>query len=630
MAGDSIEPSRRSALPASNPRSEDLARSGDLFDLRALPGILAEHGNVESRKQFLGHFATHLGRFLRASALLIHELSESRFRVQGFFADPGLKIEPRAWVPATAVLEQVSRSGSVERSDVLVGGRHFCRIVFPASSGEEAPLCVTAFLDPEFAADPVISAAVARLAGLAIPRHDAIARLAEGEAAFDQATHLLDMVAQTAKADSLNRALHLLAVELQGFTGCLRVAIGSGSAKLCHVRAISGVNQGERRSLGHAQLASGMREALALGEATVWPAQEDISREVGISANQDDLLHSYKAGRVLILPLGVEEMNYRGAIAFLWPLDAPEIPARTLRLVFACRPHLSALIACLHRSKPRSFHARLLQQWRSGPTRRAVLIGAAVLTIALMAFPITYRVPVTCQVEPLLRRTIAAPFESRLETSHVKPGDRVVKNQVLAELDGREIRLALAEAIAARNAALKKRDNAMVLSDPAGLQMAQLESDRLALEVQRLQFRSDNLLVRSPLDGVVLAGDLERSEGVPVSPGQKLFEIAPLEGMILELAVPDREVGHVAADMEVTYRLESDGGKKRRTRLEKLHPASEVSDGEHVFIAEAPLENADGFLRPGMKGEARVLSKRKPIAWILFHGLWEFLRLKLW
>jgi multidrug efflux pump subunit AcrA (membrane-fusion protein) len=230
----------------------------------------------------------------------------------------------------------------------------------------------------------------------------------------------------------------------------------------------------------------------------------------------------------------------------------------------------------------------------------------------------------------LLRRTIAAPFESRLEKSHVKPGDRVEKDQILAELDGREIRVALAEAIAARSAALKKRDNAMVLSDPSGLQMAQLEADRLDLEVERLQYRNDNLIIRSPLAGVVLAGDLERSEGVPVTAGQKLFEVAPLAGMVLEVSVPDREVRHVETGMKVEYRLESDSGRKRIAQLSNLHPAAEISEGDHVFIAEAALENPDGFLRPGMKGEARILSGKKPVAWIFFHGLWEYLRLKLW
>jgi len=82
--------------------------------------------------------------------------------------------------------------------------------------------------------------------------------------------------------------------------------------------------------------------------------------------------------------------------------------------------------------------------------------------------------------------------------------------------------------------------------------------------------------------------------------------------------------------MAVRFRLESEGGRKRQALLATLHPSAEVSEGKHVFIAEAPLENPDGFLRPGMKGEARVMSGKQPVGWIFFHGLWEYLRLKLW
>ena len=41
-------------------------------------------------------------------------------------------------------------------------------------------------------------------------------------------------------------------------------------------------------------------------------------------------------------------------------------------------------------------------------------------------------------------------------TSHVKPGDAVVAGDLLADLDGKELRWQLASAIAQREAALEK------------------------------------------------------------------------------------------------------------------------------------------------------------------------------
>jgi biotin carboxyl carrier protein len=628
MAGESADqtsgvirsPGDRGVLPESHGFNFEVVDA--LIDGRSPTGA--------NRTEFLAAFAADLKTLVHAAAVVIQSIENGQVRLLGLEAPPATVGEPGNWIPSAAEVEAVCTAGSVGRLDVIIGGRHHARIMVPVCSEGEAPVCLSAFLEAERAASVHGQAALLGLASLAVARRDALARLGEGEAAFRQATLLIEMVARTAQALDFKRSLHLLAVELASVFDCQRVAIGTGSARFCHVHAVSGIQQGDRRSLGHAQLASAMREAIALGGITVWPGQGNLPREVGISANQDDLLHSFRAGRVLVMPLELDEMGFRGAIALLWPQDRLEIPTRTYRLLLACQPPLAALVAFLDRTKPRAFHARLRHHWRSGVAQRLATVAGALLLIGGLLFPITYRVPADCRVEPLLRRTIAAPFESRLEKSHVKPGDRVEKDQVLAELDGREIRVALAEAIAARSAALKKRDNAMVQADPSSLQMAQLEADRLDLEVKRLQFRNDHLIIRAPLSGVVLAGDLERSEGVPVSSGQKLFEIAPLEGMILELSIPDREVRHVAPGMPVSFRLESDAARKRTTNLAALHPAAEVSEGSQVFIAEASLDNPDGFLRPGMKGEARVLSGKQPVAWIFFHGLWEYLRLKLW
>jgi hypothetical protein len=631
MAGDPVDQTSGAGGVVRSPGDRAAAADSPSIDFDAVTALAdGGHSFSGTRAEFLATFAAEVKTLLRAVAIVVQSVEEGRVEVLALDLPPSVVGEPRNWIPTAAEAAAVLAAGTVGRLDVLVGGRHHTRLMVPFRSEGETPVCLAAFLEADHAASIGSQAALLRLAGLAIARRDALVRLGEGEAVFHQATLLVEMVAKTAGAGDFKRSLHLLAVELETLFACQRVAIGIGSARFCHVHALSGAHQADRRSLGHSQLASAMREAIALETMTVWPGQESLSREVGISANQDDLLHSFRAGRVLVVPLVLEEMGFRGALALLWPLDQPEIPPRTHRLLVACQPPLAGLVAFLDRTKPRAFRARLRHLWRSGAGQRLALVAGGLLLVGGLLFPITYRVPADCRVEPLLRRTLAAPFESRLEKSHVKPGDRVEKDQVLAELDGREIRVTLAEAIAARSAALKKRDNAMVQADPSALQMAQLEADRLELEVRRLQFRNDHLLIRAPLDGVVLAGDLERSEGVPVSPGQKLFEVAPLEGMILEVAVPDREVRHVAPGMTVSFRLESDGGRKRETRLASLHPAAEVSEGDHVFIAEAPLDNPDGFLRPGMIGEARVLSGKRPIAWIFFHGLWEFLRLKLW
>jgi hypothetical protein len=76
--------------------------------------------------------------------------------------------------------------------------------------------------------------------------------------------------------------------------------------------------------------------------------------------------------------------------------------------------------------------------------------------------------------------------------------------------------------------------------------------------------------------------------------------------------------------------LDSDSSRVWESDLLRIYPISEIQNGQNVFIGEAMLENDNDVLRPGMKGSVRIHSTRKSIGWILFHRLWEYLRLKLW
>ena len=77
----------------------------------------------------------------------------------------------------------------------------------------------------------------------------------------------------------------------------------------------------------------------------------------------------------------------------------------------------------------------------------------------------------------------------------------------------------------------------MAAGKTAAAQIDQLEIQRQEVKRQLLERRLANLEIKSPIDGIVVAGDLQRSEGVPVNVGQVLYEVAPLRP-------DDRRVGH--------------------------------------------------------------------------------------
>ncbi len=107
-------------------------------------------------------------------------------------------------------------------------------------------------------------------------------------------------------------------------------------------------------------------------------------------------------------------------------------------------------------------------------------------------------------------------FEGTLDRAFVKPGDSIRQGDLIARMDGREIRLKTASLEADLQQAIKKRDSAQAAHNYAEQQIAQLDVDRLKLELQLLKHREENLEIRSPIDGIVASGDLERAEGVPL------------------------------------------------------------------------------------------------------------------
>ena len=81
--------------------------------------------------------------------------------------------------------------------------------------------------------------------------------------------------------------------------------------------------------------------------------------------------------------------------------------------------------------------------------------------------------------------------------------------QVLARLDGREIRWELASLYADRAAAMKRRDAAMATHDAGKAQFAKLDLQRLDIKIGLLEERAEHLELKSPISGLVVRGDLE-------------------------------------------------------------------------------------------------------------------------
>ena len=237
-----------------------------------------------------------------------------------------------------------------------------------------------------------------------------------------------------------------------------------------------------------------------------------------------------------------------------------------------------------------------------------------------------YRVACNCELQPVMRRFIAAPYEGILEQTLVQYGDVVQTEQVLAIMDGRQLRIKLSGLQAEHNGAKKKRDSSLAKADYAQAQIALSEMKGLAAEIELLQQQVENLEIRSPIDGIIVSGDLEKVEGAPLEMGQTLYEVGPLDEMLAEVAIPESEIQYVKEGMPVTLKLDSFPFQNWYGEIQKIHPRTEIVDDESVFIAKVRIENDELLLRPGLNGTAKIRANSFPLGWNLFHRAWESVR----
>ncbi len=210
-----------------------------------------------------------------------------------------------------------------------------------------------------------------------------------------------------------------------------------------------------------------------------------------------------------------------------------------------------------------------------------------------------------------------------MEEVLVEPGDEVEKGQTLLQFDGRPIRLELQSIEAEVQSASKQQDVALATGKIADAQLAQLKVQQLKRRKELLEQRLNRLSLVSPIDGVVVAGDLRKAIGTPMELGKVLLEIAPLDRVMVELQIPEYEIGYVRPTDTVQLRVDSARVGTVDSNLKKIYPSAQIRDDESVFIAPIELDNLERMYRPGMKGRATIYGPIRPWAWVHVRGLVE-------
>lgn len=312
--------------------------------------------------------------------------------------------------------------------------------------------------------------------------------------------------------------------------------------------------------------------------------------------------------------------------------------------------------------------------------RRVLIIAAALLctTLALIAWlrpappPQLQVVPVTRgSIEQVVEATgtlkpsrlvsVGAQVSGRIETLHVKLGDKVKAGDPIADIDSRTQRNALLSAQAAQRTARANRnalatdlrqfeltlhrqqqlvtsqlvaradvDAAKAKVDATREQIAALEGEivQRQTDVDIAQTNLEYTRITAPTDGTVLAVVARQGQTVnAVQSAPTIVMLGDQDVMTVYAEISEADVVHTSVGQEAFFTILGDAGRRYSSTLRDIAPAPESITQEDASGLASPataggsrtamyyngqfdVANADGRLRSYMTAQVRIVLGR--------------------
>ena len=381
------------------------------------------------------------------------------------------------------------------------------------------------------------------------------------------------------------------------------------------VRAVSGTESFDSASSTIEQIENVVQTHDELGEEACWYVESD-NRSSALQTYSR--VNGFKAATLFPLSIQANEQTV-GYVVTFFPTSKIS-PNQINKLSSELFPLVAQRLDLTIRSEGNRIAQFCSKTYRyMAAQKTAFWLFVALCITAVFLFPYPYKVSCNSTLEPVSRRYVAAPFDGRLKESLVEPGDRVKAQQTIAIIDDDDFRLQLKSANAEHNREKARHSAALQEGRIADAQIAALEIKKLKHDIDLLRQKISSLEVKSPIDGIVVSGDLEKSEGTPLKMGQAMFEIGPLDQLKIEIEIPESKRRFVQIGQPVSVRFHAFPLMRFDGQIESIFPRAESRENQVVFVATANVQNEQGILRPGMKGKAMVDTGPSLVGWNILH-----------
>jgi multidrug resistance efflux pump len=451
-----------------------------------------------------------------------------------------------------------------------------------------------------------------------------------GRLQAERAAELIDFVALTLEGEGLENVSRTLCSALSARFACDRVGLGRRGSRRTRLIAMSQSADLERRSPLSEAMAAAMDEAADQGRMLGSDADGGF-----VAYGQRALSAEMSGAHVLTVPLMLGEEPF-GAVT-LTRRSAPFTPDEADLIDAMLAPAAAVLRgkALADRSLPVLVAARAGRFGRIlvGPTH-LVAKGVTVLLVAAAAaawfVTDTYRVNARGQVQGEVRRVVTAPFDGFLRAQHARAGETVQSDQLLAEMQDNDLSLDRLRHMAQRRQYQLDHDRALARRELAAVNVAKAQMDQKDAEIELTEAMLARTRLRAPFNAVIVSGDLSQQIGRPVSRGDVLFEVAPLDRYRLTLVVPELQIGSVKPGQTGQVLLTAMPEEPLPIEIESVTPVSRVAEGINGFEVLARIKSDNPRLRPSMEGVAKIEVGEARVVWIWTHQLWRWLHIRLW
>ena len=464
--------------------------------------------------------------------------------------------------------------------------------------------------------------------------------------------HAMQLSTSVATAEGFASGAMNLCNELATRAGAMRVSIGWLKGKNVKVKALSHTEEFDKKQELIVDLEKVMEECIDQEQAVEYdPAGKNTSDNV----TRDAATFSRKHGghSILSLPLrqraeivGVVTLefhpgkepnaNLAKGLSVAVDLLAPQLYDRYHNdRWLVTKVGVSLKESAKHVIGPRHMLIKLC------------VFAFLALLLTICIYRPMYRVSAPFEFAAIEPNTVSAPYDGYIfaisrvnKEGHIdpagyrkiKPGDLVQAGDILAELDTTDTRVKMAEATARMRGKRREAEKFRAEDKGAEAGMSEEEAIQAEKEAEFLQNEIDRAIIRAPISGYILKGDLEDKLKAPVKQGDSLFEIGSQTNLRAELFVQDRDIQDIAVGKHGEFATNALPDKKYDLTIDRIVPMGEPREGSNVFRVYATIKSGQvsEAWRPGMAGEARVDVEPRSLIWKWTHRLLDFVKLKLW